>query len=57
MNSPMSINEIHFVVKKKITNLLAQEDFTGEFYQVRKKEKKKISSMQSLPEYERRKTS
>lgn len=37
-------------------NLLAQEDFTGEFYQVRKK-KKKISSMQSLPEYERRKTS
>lgn len=52
----MSINEIHFVVKKKkIMNLPAQKDFTGEFYQERKK--KKNSSMKSLPEYERRKTS
>ena len=44
----MSINEIHFVVKKKITNLLAQEDFTSEFYQVRKKEKKKKSVLCNL---------
>ena len=39
-------------------NLPAQKGFTGEFYQVRKKKKKKKnSSMKSLPEYERRKTS
>lgn len=36
-------------------NLPAQKDFTGEFYQGKKE--KKTSSMKSLPEYERRKTS
>ena len=43
----MSINEIHFVVKKKITNPLAQEDFTGEFYQVRKKKKNQFYAISS----------
>lgn len=37
----MSINEIHFVVKKKKKNLPAQKNFTGECYQVRKKNKQK----------------